>query len=299
MRTFSRLALLSLLVAGALSTAPDCYASGPMAVDALGRNVSLPTPAARIVSLVPADTEILFAVGAGSAVVADTEFCDYPAGAAALPKIGGFSGKTISIESIIAYRPDLVVASADMHQRVIPLLEAAGVTCLALEPRTLAEVYDTVRILARFAGMDARGEAVAARMEARIEAVRRRVAAEEPATVFWELWDDPLMTSGGGTFVSEAITAAGGTNVFGGLRSNWPVVSLEELIARDPDWILSGDDGRSRLDPATLASRPGWGVLSAVRSGRVAVVPADEISRAGPRLADAVEAIAAILHPDD
>jgi iron complex transport system substrate-binding protein len=115
--------------------------------------------------------------------------------------------------------------------------------------------------------------------------------------VFWELSDEPLMTAGGGTFISEAIFLGGGRNVFEDLAMEWPTVSAEQVLLRQPAWIIAGDDHGKSVEPAQLARRPGWQGIPAVREGRVATVSADTLYRYGPRLADAVLAISAILHP--
>ena len=106
------------------------------------------------------------------------------------------------------------------------------------------------------------------------------------------------MTAGGATFISEAIAEAGGVNIFAELKEEWPMVSLEQLLTRKPDWIMSGNDHGDRLNLAAVRGRPLWASMPAVSAGRIATVEADAINRGGPRLADAVEAIARILHPD-
>ncbi len=267
-------------------------------VDGLGRSVPVAPAARRIVSLSPAVTETLFAIGAGSRVAAVTAYCNYPAEVRSVPKVGGFAGKSISIESIVALKPDLVIAEGGMHERVVALLEKAGLRCYAADARRIDDAYRLIRDFGALTGRSAEAEAAAAALRGRIDAVRAKVAGRPVPSAFWEVWDDPLMTSGGGTFITEAIAAAGGRNVFAQSREQWPTISLEYVLAADPDWLLSGTDHGAKMDARILASRPGWRNLSAVRAGRIALVDADSINRAGPRLADAVEALARIFHPD-
>ena len=271
-------------------------ASGAVSArDVLGRSVALTQSARRIISLTPTATELLFAIGAGDQVVGVTEYCNFPPEAAKKTRVGGFSGATISVEQIVVLKPDLVLLSGDMHGKVIALLENLGVRTFALEPASFADVYRDIRAVGLLAGRTSRAEAVVADMERRIAAIPPWKAGEPRPGVFWELWDDPLMTAGGSTFVSEAIALAGGRNVFEDLKERWPMVNLEQLMLRKPDWIIAGDDHGETLNAAAVARRSGWSALPAVRNGRVAVVDSDIVSRGGPRLADAVEALAAIL----
>lgn len=269
-----------------------------LVVDGLGRSVPASPPATRVISLSPAATEVLFAVGAGSQVVAVTTYCDYPAEARTLPKVGGFSGASISVESVVSLKPDLVVLEAGMHERILGLLTKAGIRCYAADARRLEDAYRLIRDYGALTGRSSEAEAVSRRMRERIDRIKRLVSGRPTPSAFWEVWDDPLMTAGGGTFISDAIEAAGGRNVFASSREQWPTVSLEYVLAANPAWLLSGTDHGAKMNAQTLVARPGWGSLAAVREGRIALVDADSINRAGPRLADAVEALARVFHPD-
>lgn len=267
-------------------------------VDARGAKVELPAKARRVVSLAPELTEILFAAGAGPAVVGVTTYCNYPAEALALPKVGAFSAKTISVESIIALKPDLVVGNLAAHGRLGAELERAGLRFAALPTRDFDAVYESIELAGRLAGDEARAKATVASIRARVVAVRAaaaRIPKDKRPVVFWETWDEPLMSAGPATFVGQIIEAAGGRNCFADSPSDWPVVSLESLLARDPDWILSASSHGQALSLERLAARPGWSSLKAVRSGRVGFIDGDLASRAGPRFVDALEATAAIL----
>jgi len=262
-----------------------------------------PPSASRIVSLSPSCTEIFFAIGAGDKVVGVTAFCDYPAEAAAKPKVGGFSGKSVSIETIVALKPDLVVMEGQMHQRLMGLLENAGVRCYAVNAVRLTDAYDIIALLGSMVGLEKNASKVVREMRSRIETVVNKTTAKIAGTgtrpsVFWEVWDDPLMTAGGSTFISEALEAAGGRNVFADTKEQYPAVSFESVLSRNPDWIMSGTDHGAKLNAHSLQKRQGWRSLSAVRNGKIALVDADSINRVGPRLASAIESLARVLHPD-
>lgn len=295
MLSTARIAAAVILIAAQAANLAGFEGPSVSATDALGRRIVLAESARRVISLTPTATEILFAVGAESRVVGITEYCNYPQASQTKERIGGFSGATISVERVVSLKPDLVFVSRDMHGKVISLLESLGVRTFALEPGSFAEVYRDIRAVGTLTGQGADAESVVADMERRIAAVAERNSGTRRPGVFWELWDDPLMTAGSGTFVSEAIALAGGRNVFDDLKERWPSVSLEQVILRNPDWIIAGDDHGDRMKPAAVAKRSGWAGIPAVRNRRIAVIDSDIISRGGPRLADAVEALAAIL----
>ncbi|MDR1325177.1 MAG: cobalamin-binding protein [Treponema sp.] len=266
--------------------------------DVLGRRVSFNAIPQRVISLSPGVTEILFAIGAGTQVVGVTEYCNYPPETANRTKVGGFSGITVNVEQIVVLKPDLVIVSGEMHERIIALLDGLGIKSFAVEPSSFAQVYTTIEIIGQLTGHESGASRVVAAMRAKIVRAQVRRGNQERPGVFWELTDDPLMSIGGNTFISEAISLAGGKNIFEDLSERWPIVSAEQVLLRRPAWILAGDDHGVIIEPQALARRPGWSALPAVRNKHVALVNADMLYRYGPRLADAVLAIATILFTD-
>jgi iron complex transport system substrate-binding protein len=288
------LIVLALILSSAL--AAQDRAGFPLTLnDALGRRVTLDARPGRVVSLSPAVTEILFAVGAGSQVAGVTEYCNYPPEAASRAKVGGFSGITVNVEQIALLKSDLVILSAEMHQRIIELLDRLQIKCFAVEPRNFEEVYQTIGTIGRLTGNTPGADRVVAGMRAKLARAGERSRGRERPSVFWELSGEPLMSAGKNTFISEAIRLAGGRNVFDDMNGQWPVVSLEQLILRQPQWILAGDMLGKGVDPSAYARRPLWSRIPAVRSGSIAVVDPDTLYRYGPRLADAVLAISEII----
>ncbi|MDR1618667.1 MAG: ABC transporter substrate-binding protein [Treponema sp.] len=290
-------AVFLVLTAGALipagcSVGADGGRGTPL-TDALGRTFLPPAAVERIVSLSPAVTEILFAIGAGDRVAGVTAYCDYPPEALSRTKVGGFSGIQVSIEQIAALKPDLVILSADMHGRVAGLLEELSIPSFAVEPRSFDGLYETVAILGRLTGCGEGAAETVQTMKDKIAlAAEGRTAAPRPL-VYWELSGEPLISVGGGSFLNEAISLGGGTNIFGELDQDWPPVSAEQVLVRRPGWIFTGDDHGAGV--LSFAGRPGWEDLPAVREGRVVVVDAGLFYRYGPRLADGVLEIARIL----
>ncbi len=269
--------------------------------DLLGRVVTLDARPERIISLAPSITEILFAIGAGDQVVGRTEFCNYPPEAEALTVVGGFTSDTISVETILDLEPDLVLAGSIYQADLVETLEGAGLTVFADEPASLAEIEASILTLGEMTDNTSGAEAVAADMQERADAVAAAVAAipeAERVTVFYEIWHEPLMTTSNATVQGELIALAGGVNIFGDLEEDWPTISAEEIIARDPQVILGPSSHGDQLTADVIAAREGWGDLTAVQEGAIYIVDGDTVSRPGPRVIDALEDIAAMFYPE-
>jgi iron complex transport system substrate-binding protein len=275
--------------------APGMRAEPVTVTDVSGKTLSLPDYPRRIVSLSPAVTEILFAIGAGDQIAGVTEYCDYPDETASKTKVGGFSGATVSVEQIALLKADLVVVSQDMHFRVIPLLERLAIPVFAVEPRSFADIYQTIADLGKLSGHTDEAAAVISGMKDNIKAAASFWEGKPPVSVYWEVDYRPLMTTGGNTIISEAISLAGGRNIFADLVQSWPQVSVEQVLMRQPDWLLAPTGHTGGFTAAILARRPGWQTLSAVRQNRVAQITADHINRYGPRIVCAVREIAQTL----
>ena len=291
-----------LLALGLLLTAcsPSAPAAGPIQLtDGLGREVSLAAPAQRVVSLAPSNTEILFAIGAGTQVVGRDEFSDYPAEAASVEKVGGSMGE-YSVEAIVALKPDLVLAAEINTPELVKQLEGLGLTVYYLKnPKTIEEMYANLGIVGQLTGHDVTG--VVDDLKARVQAVDDKIAAatEHPA-VFYEIdATDPAKpyTYGQGSFGDLLITRAGGVNVGGQLTDPYPQVSLEQLVVSNPSIILLGDSMWGTT-PESVLTRPGWESIAAVQSKSIFPIDDNLISRPGPRLVDGLEALAKLIHPE-
>lgn len=284
------------------TVAPTVVPAFPMTItDGAKRKVTLDSVPARIISLTPSNTEILFAVGAGDLVVGVTQYCDFPAKAKELTKIGGFSAKSISIETIVSLKPDLVLANASGQESVIVALEQANIKVIAVNATSFDDVYANLGMTGKITGHAAEAAKVVDAMKARVATVLKKienVAQKDRPTVFWEVWDEPLMTAGPGTFIGQMIGTAGGVNVFADLKEDYPTVSAEEIVKRNPAFILGPDSHGDKLVAEQLAARPGWKQIDAVKNNKVFLVDGNSSSRPGPRLVDALEAIAKALYPD-
>ena len=269
-------------------------------IDSVGREVVIDAPPARIVSLAPSITESLYAIGAGDLLVGRTEFCDYPEEASVLPTIGGFSSSSISVEAITDLEPDLVIGGSTYQADLIDALESAGIQVIILEPNSLEEIMDSLQTLGDITGHSAEASSLLDEMQTRINAVTQVVETipeEERVSVFYEVWNDPYMTTTNQTFIGELINMAGGVNIFADLGEDYPSISSEEVIEKDPQVILGPSNHGDQLTSEIIAEREGWRGLSAVQNSRIYIIDGNIVSRAGPRVVDALEAIAQALYP--
>jgi len=280
---------------GAASSSSPVPSAGAIVVtDDAGAAVRLPAPATRIVSLAPANTEIVYAIGAGGKLVAGTSYDDYPAKATSLPKIGDFSNP--SVEKIASFQPDLVLAAAGIQAGVRGKLEKLGMKVYVVDPTTYAGVIDDITDLGRLTGMSARAEQVAQAMRKTAEDVRASVASSSRPQVFLEIYSKPLMTAGTRTFIDDMIKMAGGSNLGASAGAGFPDFSTEVLFKEDPDVYVADSGSMSR--PGDIARRAGFSVLTAVVKGRVFVIDDDLIARPGPRLAQGLRKLAEMIHPE-
>ncbi len=267
-------------------------------VDDMGREVRLSGTAKRIVSLAPSNTEILFAIGAGSKVVGVTAFCNYPPEAVngikngTITVVGGFT--TISIENITALQPDVVFAYFG-QEKIVRGLENLSIPTIVFNPKNLTMIYNDIIIAGRVTGMESNAQALVNQMKEKVNYVVSKVSSLEKRRVFYVVWGNPLMTAGGDTFISQLIELAGGVNIFEN-TTGWPTVNMESVVESNPDVII--------LDPYCGISREdvlnNWSKeINAVASGDVYVLEnQDLVIRPGPRIVDGLEELAKIIHPE-
>ncbi len=270
--------------------------------DGLGRQVTLSGPAQRIVSLAPSNTEILFAIGAGPQVVGRDSFSDYPAEAKNVADIGG-GLTTLNAEVILAKQPDLVLAAPITAPEQVADLAKAGLTVYVLpNPKTFDDLYANLETVGKLTGHESEAAHLVTSLKARVDAVTTKLAGvTTQPMVYYELdATDPSApyTSGPGTFVDLIIHAAGGVNFGADLKGDYVQVSIEQLLARQPDLILLGDSLYGGVTADAVKARAGWNALTAVQQGKIYTFDDNMVSRPGPRLVDGLETMAKLLHPD-
>jgi iron complex transport system substrate-binding protein len=269
--------------------------------DGLGREITLNGPAQRVVSLAPSNTEILFAIGAGSQVVGRDEFADYPPEAKSIQSVGGSMGE-YSSEAIVASEPDLVLAAEINPPELVKQLEDLGLTVYYLKnPKTIEEMYGNLAIVGQLTGHDV--TSLIDSLKSRVAAVDEKIkSVTDKPVVFYEIdATDPTKpyTYGPGTFGDLLITRAGGENLAtaAGITDPYPQLSLEQIVAANPDVIVLGDS-LFGVAPESIATRPGWEKLAAVTNKQIYPFDDNLVSRPGPRLVDGLEQLAKLLHPD-
>jgi ABC-type Fe3+-hydroxamate transport system substrate-binding protein len=291
---YSPLRILITIVALA-SLLPGCARDVPCAAsntaDDFGDTLTLRGAPQRIVSLNPSTTELLFAIGAGRRLVGRTTYDRWPAAALALPDLG--PGLRPNVESVLAAKPDLVVLyGSDDNRDAARRLRGAGVATAAFRVDRIADFERVTIALGALTGDSVAARATVDSVHATVARVRSATASLPRPTVFWPLYDQPLLATGGGSFLNELIEVAGGRNVYAFLPEPSPRITVEDLLRRDPDVVLLSPDSRARY----LAD-PRWRALRAVREGRIVAVDTTLVFRPGPRLGEAARSLALLLHP--
>jgi iron complex transport system substrate-binding protein len=282
-------------------TAPA--ASQPASIqlkDGLGRLVTLPRPAQKIVSLAPSNTEILFAIGAGKQVVGRDDFSDFPVEAKPVASVGGV--QSYNLEAIAKMQPDLVLAAGINSQEQVKSLESLKITVYYLaNPIDMNGLYANLKTVGQLSGHEKEASELAASLQKRVQAIETKTAkASSTPKVFYELdGTDPAKpwTAGPGTFVDLLIRKAGGENVGNALSSDWAQISQEALIVANPDIIILGDASYG-LTPDQVKTRPGWDGIKAIKTNKLVTFDDNLISRPGPRMVDGLETLVKIIHPE-
>jgi iron complex transport system substrate-binding protein len=250
-----------------------------------------------IVALSPSAAEILFTIGAGDQVSAVSEFTDFPTEAKSKPIVGGFDGKTLSLETIMSFKPDLVYITEGMHNFLIATLESNGIAYYVSKGDSIASVEKEILEVGKITGHEKEAAKVVDGMEKKL---KKAVSAHKGSAgkgvavkVYWEVWNAPYMSAGAASFINDVIKAAGGENIFADLPDAYPMVSEETIIARQPAAILI--PASTGMAASAVGLRNGWADIPAVKEGRVFVVDDNVYTRPGPRVADVVLELSELL----
>jgi iron complex transport system substrate-binding protein len=301
-RFVTLLAVLLLTLAtcgGAVSVTPSpSITASPFPAtlsDFQSRSVTVPARPERLVSIGPSITAFLFALGAGPRVVGVDDFSDEPAEAATREHVGGIK---VNFEKVVALKPDLVF-SVKFSDGTIEKLQAASLNVLVVDPQSVSDVAKTATLLGKAVGAD--GEALARSIQQRVDAVRTKTAnVTTRPRVYHEIdASDPakIFTVGPGSYINDLIDIAGGANIAARAASAYPQLSAEEILRTDPEIIVLAADAYS-AKPADVAARQGWSIIAAVKSNRILTIDPNLINRPGPRVGEAAEAYAKLVHPE-
>jgi iron complex transport system substrate-binding protein len=281
------------LALGACTATPKAdRASRSYGVDNFGDTIRLAKPPQRIVTLAPATTEILFALGAGPRLVGRTQYDLWPDSAKLVPDLG--PGIRPNVERVLAVKPDLVLLYASEDDRpAAKRFRDAGIATAAFKVDRIAQFDSLTRLLGRLLGDSTRGALVADSVRHTLDSVRALTAHAARVRVAIPVWDEPLIVIGGGSFMNELIDIAGGENVFASLPAPSPTVTFEELLRRNPDVLLVGPERAG-----TIRTSARWRSLQAVRGGRVLVIDTAVTLRPATRLGEGAVSLARLLHPE-
>jgi len=287
-RTRIQVVLLVALLVVSLGANTAAHAAGIDMIDDRGARVVLPDSARRIVALAPSITELVFAAGAGDKLVGVPRFSDYPAAAKAIAQIGDAS--RIDLERVLSLAPDLVIAwQTGNHAADIERLEQLGFKVYVAEPATLEAIPRLLRAFGTMADTTAVAERAAADFEAGIATLRERYAGRGDVRVFYEIWHQPLMTVNGRHMINDVIRLCGGSNVFADVRTLVPLVSLESVLAAQPEAVLGGSSATS---PEEFAAQ--WNNQAnffGLRRVRATYVDPDHIQRQTPRILQGAQTV--------
>jgi iron complex transport system substrate-binding protein len=301
-RFVSLLAVLLLTLAacgGAVSVSPSpAVTASPFPAtltDFQNRSVTVPTRPLRLVSIGPSITAFLFALGAGPRVVGVDDFSDEPAEAATREHVGGIK---VNFERVVALKPDLVF-SVKFSDGTIEKLQSASLNVVVVDPQSVSDVAKTATLLGKAVGAD--GESLARSIQQRVDVVKTKIAATTTRPRVYHEIDasDPakIFTVGPGSYINDLIEIAGGTNIAARAGSAYPQLSAEEILRSDPEIIVLAADAYSSK-PGDVAARQGWSIITAVKNNRMFTIDPNLINRPGPRVGEAAEAYAKLVHPE-
>jgi iron complex transport system substrate-binding protein len=261
--------------------------------DGAGRDVTIAAEPRRIVSVAPSNTELVFALGKGKYLVGRSDFCDYPEEAKQIPSIGNFFPP--DYEKIVSLKPDLILVIGGSEEARNKLIQDYKLTVFVVDPQNFDQLYATIKTLGVALNAQEQAEKLVATMQQQVDAIAQKAAtATNKPKVFYEVWDDPLMTAGAQTFIDDMIRLAGGVNIAADVKG-WVPYKAEQVAAQNPDIIIAASpDGAAKIK-----QRKGWESFKAIKDGKVfSVADPNVVARPGPRLVEGLKFFARTLHPE-
>lgn len=267
--------------------------------DAFGNIVAIEKEPERIISMAPSNTEILYALGLDDKMVGVSAFCDYPQEALAVDKIGDFMG--INFEKVIELEPDLIVNYGILDEDAMKIYSDAGIAVISFMPESIDEVIEAIKQIAVATDTIEVGNDLIESMEQHRDEIVAKVQDTDSVKVFYEIWHDPLMAAGEGSFVDGLINLANGSNVARDAEGEYPNYDIEQLVENDPEYYLTANmetGGFSENTVESISARPGYDNITAIKNGDIYLLDGNIISRPGPRIVEGLELIARTLHPE-
>jgi iron complex transport system substrate-binding protein len=254
--------------------------------DALGRKLVLEKPATRVVSLAPHMTEVAFAAGAGQQLIGAVSYSDYPEAAKNIPRVGSYDN--VSYETLVALNPDLVLAwRSGNGDEIIARLEALGLKVYVDEPSTLDDVARSLREVGRLTGNEKTADAAAQRFLQQLSQLRDTYSKQQQVSVYYQIWDEPMMTLNGDHLISDVVRLCGGRNVFADALPLVSRISVESVIRANPQVIIAS--GMDKARPEWLDAWRKWTSMTAVKNKQLYFVPPDVLQRNSPRIIEGAQ----------
>ena len=245
----------------------------------------------RVVSLSPSGTEILFALGLNDKLVARTDFCNFPEEAKKINSVGGFDGKSFSIETVLSYNPDFVYLTNVMHNHLVNTLESLGIKVYLSDVNSIEDIFVEIKEVSKLFGIEETGKKYVDKMSLELGDIKKDKIQK---TIYCEIFNSPFLTCGKKSFINDIIEYAGGKNIFDFLESSYPQVSEEIIIISNPQIILAPD--YSETDLEKIYYRNAWQNIDAIKNKKVFSVSGDIFTRPGPRVVEAVKLLREILN---
>jgi iron complex transport system substrate-binding protein len=280
----------------AAAAPPQGDPAGPprTVADGAGREVVIPPSPERLIALAPSVSEMVYALGLGSRLVGVSDFCRIPADVPEPARVGGLINP--DLEKIVSLRPDLAIATTSgNYLEDADRISGLGIPVYTCHTPTVDAVLTTLEELGGLLGATADSDALVRALRRRLQAVENRGADRPRPRVLFVIWGDPILVPGKGAFITDALARAGGESVSAAAAARWAEYGLEQIVALAPETILTVPDNRAFAD--SIRSDPRWSTVPAVRDGRIHVI-SDAIQQPGPRIVDAIEEIAAVIHSD-
>lgn len=243
----------------------------------------------RIVCLSPSGAEILCDLGLQNKIVARTDFCDYPSEILSVKSIGGFDGKTFSLESIISLNPDFVYGSLGMHDYLKSQLDSFGIKNYFSNAESINSIKDEILYIGNLFDVKENTEKIVADLILFEDKVKLFISENENVDekkVYYEVWNSPYMSVGKKSYINEMISLCGKENIFRDLNESYPLINEEYVVLNNPDYIILPDKNGLSLD--NIKNRAAWNEINAVKNGRIYFINSDLVSRSGPRIKEAI-----------
>lgn len=263
--------------------------------DGLGVKWTFEEEPERIISLAPSHGEILFALGLDERIVGVSTYDDFPPAALEKERIG--DAQSVNLERIIELEPDLILNYGLSNDEDLKRLKEAGIKVLGFEPETIDEVMDTIKVIGKITNKEETADNIVRDMAEKKASIIKALEGVEKKRVFYEIWHEPLMAAGPGSFMDELITIAGGINIAQDAEKGYANYDLESLIEKDPQIYITSDHV-VEINKDSISARPGYEAITAIKEGNIYLLDGDITSRPGPRIVEALELVARAIHPE-